>query len=238
MSQLCVDLLLHCICLPYGAEKLCDEVENAFADDDWRERFNAVEKVTMIARLLEKENIKSHNIAMSALAHCLTYLVGAVEDVCTPVHLRAVTMLGTIKASSLKILYRCIEHQYDAVPGDRLLLIHTCRILHRVLPHHTPLSGKFFISRFKHLLIENADFVSLGSPKGRSASGTVASPPAPSSEGSVDGGSDIKKIGLYFLLLWRLGRESEDSTVFRKFNQEWGCWARFNHDVKATFLLN
>lgn len=88
MSQLCVQILLHCICLPYGAEKLCDEVENAFSDDDWRERSSAVEKVTVIARFLEKENIKSNSIVMSALAHCFTYLVGAVEDVCTPVHLR------------------------------------------------------------------------------------------------------------------------------------------------------
>lgn len=92
MSQLCVQILLHCICLPYGAEKLCDEVENAFSDDDWRERSSAVEKVTVIARFLEKEHIKSNSIVMSALAHCFTYLVGAVEDVCTPVHLRYNTL--------------------------------------------------------------------------------------------------------------------------------------------------
>ena len=102
-------------------------------------------------------------------------------------HFRAVSMLDTIRASSLKVLYKCIEHQYDAVPKDRLLLIHTCRILHRILPHHTPLCGKFFIRRFKHLLIENADFVSLGSPgKGRSASGN-----------ETDTGSEYpRKIGL------------------------------------------
>ena len=88
MSELCVQILVHCICLPYGAEKLCDEVENSFSDDDWRERFSAVEKVAVIARFLEKEHIKANNIVMSALAHCFTYLVGAVEDVCTPVHLR------------------------------------------------------------------------------------------------------------------------------------------------------
>ncbi|XP_067032005.1 protein unc-79 homolog isoform X2 [Acropora muricata] len=171
MSELCVQILVHCICLPYGAEKLCDEVENAFSDDDWRERFSAVEKVAVIARFLEKEHIKANNIVMSALAHCFTYLVGAVEDVCTPVHLRALFLLDTVRASSLKVLYKCIEHQYDAVPQDRLLLIHTCRLLHRIIPHHTPLSGKFFIRRFKHLLIENADFVSLGAPKGRTGSG-------------------------------------------------------------------
>lgn len=87
------------------------------------------------------------------------------------VHPRALFLLDTIRASSLKVLYKCIEHQYDAVPQDRLLLIHTCRLLHRIIPHHTPLSGKFFIRRFKHLLIENADFVSLGAPKGRTGSG-------------------------------------------------------------------
>ena len=203
MSHLCVQILLHCICLPFGAEKLCDQVESAFSDDDWRERSSAVEKVAIIARFLEKEHIKSNNITMSALAHCFTYLVGAVEDICTPVHLRAVYMLGTIRACSLKVLYKCIEHQYDAVPRDRLLLIHTCRILHRILPLHTPLCGKFFISRFKHLLIENADFVSLGSPRGRNASGTTTMSPSPSSEVSVDGGNDSsRKIGLLLACFW------------------------------------
>ncbi|XP_068682061.1 protein unc-79 homolog isoform X2 [Montipora foliosa] len=187
MSQLCVQILVHCICLPYGAEKLCDEVENAFSSDDWRERFAAVERVAVIARFLEKEHIKSNNIVMSALAHCFTYLVGAVEDVCTPVHLRALYMLDTIRASSLKVLYKCIEHQYDAVPQDRLLLIHTCRLLHRIIPHHTPLCGKFFIRRFKHLLIENADFVSLGTTKGRAGSGGTQA------EASVDAAAETAR---------------------------------------------
>ncbi|KAJ7365310.1 response to drug [Desmophyllum pertusum] len=103
-------------------------------------------------------------------------------------------MLDTIRASSLKVLYKCIEHQYDAVPRDRLLLIHTCRILHRILPLHTPLCGKFFISRFKHLLIENADFVSLGSPRARNTSGPAATPSAPASEVSVDqSGNDLPR---------------------------------------------
>ena len=99
-------------------------------------------------------------------------------------------MLDTIRASSLKVLYKCIEHQYDAVPQDRLLLIHTCRLLHRIIPHHTPLCGKFFIRRFKHLLIENADFVSLGTTKGRAGSGGTQA------EASVDAATEtVRKIG-------------------------------------------
>lgn len=103
--------------------------------------------------------------------------------------MRAVTLLDTVKASSLKILYKCIEHQYDAVPRDRLLLIHTCRILHRVIPHYTPLCGQFFIRRFKHLLIENADFVSVGSAR------NVAGSPhgTQSGEASGDTSRDFSK---------------------------------------------
>ena len=102
--------------------------------------------------------------------------------ICVLVAVRAVTLLDTVKASSLKILYKCIEHQYDAVPRDRLLLIHTCRILHRVIPHYTPLCGQFFVRRFKHLLIENADFVSVGGPRS-----TTGSPHGnPSGEASGD----------------------------------------------------
>lgn len=168
LSEICVEILLHCLCLPYGADRFCDSVESSFTDDDWRVRFAGVEKFTVIARFLDIEKIKSNKHAMSALAQSFTYLVGAVEDICTPVSTRAIAMLDTIKSSSLKTLYSCVEHQYDAAPKDRLLLIHTCRILHRTLPHFTPLCGQFFIRRFKHLLIENADYVSFGSPKVRS----------------------------------------------------------------------
>lgn len=204
VSQLCVQVLMHCICLPFGAENLCEEVEDAFCDDDWRMRFSAVEKVTVIARSLKKENIKSNNIAMSALAQCITYLVGAVEDICTAVSTRAIAMLDTIRASSLRLLYKCIEHQFDNVPRDRLLLIHTCRVLHRMLPQYTPLCGQFFIRRFKHLLIENADFVSFASPKARTSSGTNGTQTSNAfhvSDSSVDSGAEgLKRSGQRLIL--------------------------------------
>ena len=184
---MCVQVLLHCLCLASGPEELCEHVERAFCDDDWRARFSAVEKVTVIARFLDKDAIKTDHIAMSALAHCITYLVGAVEDVCTAVTTRTVALLATIPEASLEFLYKCIEHQYDEVPRDRLLLIHTCRILHRVLPQSTPLCGPFFIRRFKHLLIENADFVSFAGSKTSANLGSQTAAPVSESETAADG---------------------------------------------------
>lgn len=41
IAQRVVPLLLHCTCLPYGAEQLCFEVEKNFINDDWKVRSTA-----------------------------------------------------------------------------------------------------------------------------------------------------------------------------------------------------
>ena len=41
LAQQAVPLLLHCVCMPYGAGRLCDEIENVFNNEDWMKRFSA-----------------------------------------------------------------------------------------------------------------------------------------------------------------------------------------------------
>ena len=50
-------------------------MEQDFGHDDWRARFAAVEKVTMIARCLEPEVIRNNHIIQTALGKHLNYLV-------------------------------------------------------------------------------------------------------------------------------------------------------------------
>ena len=41
MAQQAVPLLLHCICMPYGASTLCNEIENIYNNEDWMKRLSA-----------------------------------------------------------------------------------------------------------------------------------------------------------------------------------------------------
>ncbi|OON21015.1 hypothetical protein X801_03094, partial [Opisthorchis viverrini] len=50
-----VPLLLHCILLPGGAKVFWRIVESAFGHDDWRVRFDAIERVTVLMRELDHQ---------------------------------------------------------------------------------------------------------------------------------------------------------------------------------------
>lgn len=50
ISEACVPLLLHCITLPLGSDVFWRIVQESFHDSDWRIRFTAVERVTVITR--------------------------------------------------------------------------------------------------------------------------------------------------------------------------------------------
>lgn len=50
IAMVCVPLLLHCITLPLGSDVFWRIVQEAFHDPDWRVRFTAVERVTVVTR--------------------------------------------------------------------------------------------------------------------------------------------------------------------------------------------
>lgn len=50
IASMGVPLLLHCITLPLGSDVFWRIVQEAFHDPDWKVRFAAVEKVTVITR--------------------------------------------------------------------------------------------------------------------------------------------------------------------------------------------
>lgn len=50
IAEAAVPLLLHCITLPLGSDVFWRIVQEDFHDSDWRIRFTAVERVTVITR--------------------------------------------------------------------------------------------------------------------------------------------------------------------------------------------
>lgn len=117
----------------------------------------------MIARYIQNE-ILFNDLARSSLALSFAYLVGAIEDLSNSVSLHVTVMLETIHPDSLLVMYESLVTQFDKFPTDRLLIIHTFRLLHNALPKRTPLSGHFFLRRFTQLFVEKASLVASPHP--------------------------------------------------------------------------
>ncbi|XP_046839871.1 protein unc-79 homolog isoform X2 [Xenia sp. Carnegie-2017] len=163
LCEVCVPVLLHCISLPCGAESLVNEVKSTFTNKDWRVRFDGVSKVVVVARYVQKD-ILGNDLARSALALSFAYLVGSLEDLSNSVSLHVAVMLETIHPNCLVVVYDSLISQFDKFPSDRLLIIHTFRLLHNALPKCTPLSGHFFLKRFTQLFVEKTSLVASSNP--------------------------------------------------------------------------
>ena len=72
LAQQAVPLLLHCICMPYGASRLCDEIENVYNNEDWMKRFSAGIRAYVTTNCfvknskLERQNFKTYVTALDA----------------------------------------------------------------------------------------------------------------------------------------------------------------------------
>lgn len=58
VGQVAVPLILHAVTLPGGADALWKVLDEDFHSEDWRVRFAAVEKVTVILRFLDDKPVK------------------------------------------------------------------------------------------------------------------------------------------------------------------------------------
>ncbi|XP_070180605.1 protein unc-79 homolog isoform X2 [Littorina saxatilis] len=154
LATLVVPLLLHCMTLATGASVLWHLVENDFSHDDWKVRFGAVEKVTVLARCLEPETIRNNQVILTSLAHCFCHMVGSVEDINSAVAQRTIMFLETIRPGGLKCLIHCLEFQFDTVIQDRCLILHRIQLLSFVLTKVRILSWEFFLNRFDTLSLE------------------------------------------------------------------------------------
>ena len=117
----------------------------------------------VIARYIQNE-ILFNDLARSSLALSFAYLVGAIEDLSNSVSLHVTVMMETIHPESLLLMYESLNTQFDKFPSDRLLIIHTFRLLHIALPKRTPLSGHFFLRRFTQLFVEKTSLVASPHP--------------------------------------------------------------------------
>ena len=112
-----VPILMHSVGLPGGADVLWKALDTDFQSEDWRTRFAAVERVTVIFRFLpENMGKRNTNSVKSVLSHAFCCLIACMEDLTPQVSQQANLFLGTVHDASIKTLIQCLEYQFDNVP--------------------------------------------------------------------------------------------------------------------------
>ncbi|XP_021924860.1 protein unc-79 homolog isoform X4 [Zootermopsis nevadensis] len=154
ICQVCVPLLLHCITLPSGSDVFWKVIQEEFHNTDWRVRFVAVERVTVIARFMDSTPLRSNLTLQAALANAFCYLISSMDDINVHVAQRATLYLGTIHDNAIKSLMVSLETQFDSVIVDRPMVLQSLYQLHNCLSDRKILTWEFFLNRFDALFLE------------------------------------------------------------------------------------
>nr|CAD7567209.1 unnamed protein product [Timema californicum] len=152
--EVCVPLLLHCITLPSGSDMFWKVIQEEFHNTDWRVRFVAVERVTVIARFMDSTPLKGVHTLQAALANAFCYFISSMDDTDVHVAQRATLYLGTVHDVAVKSLILCLETQFDSVIVDRPMVLQSLYQLHNCLSDRKILTWEFFLNRFDALFLE------------------------------------------------------------------------------------
>uniref|UniRef100_H3BIL2 Unc-79 homolog, NALCN channel complex subunit n=1 Tax=Latimeria chalumnae TaxID=7897 RepID=H3BIL2_LATCH len=154
LSSVAVPLLLHALSLPHGVDIFWAIVDNNFNSNDWKTRFEAVEKVAVLCRFLDIHSITKNHLLKYSLAHAFCCFLAAVEDVNPAVATRARLLLDSIKRPALQGLCLCLDFQFDTVVKDRPTILSKLLLLHFLKQDIPALSWEFFVNRFDTLSLE------------------------------------------------------------------------------------
>ncbi|XP_055589112.1 protein unc-79 homolog isoform X2 [Uranotaenia lowii] len=154
ICEVTVPTLLHCITLPLGSDVFWNVVHDAFHDSDWRTRFQAVERVTVIARFMDSTPLRSEVNLQASLATAFCHLIAACDDLNVHVAQRSTLYLGTIHDNAIQALVYCLESQFDMFIVDRPVVLQSIYQLHNMLSDRKVLTWEFFLNRFDTLFVE------------------------------------------------------------------------------------
>ncbi|XP_058827136.1 protein unc-79 homolog isoform X1 [Topomyia yanbarensis] len=154
ICEVAVPILLHSITLPLGSDVFWNVVQEAFRDSDWRVRFQAVERVTVITRFMDSTPLRSEISLQASLATAFCHLIAACDDMNVHVAQRATLYLGTIHDKAIQALIFCLESQFDMFIVDRPVVLQSVYQLHNMLSDRKVLTWNFFLNRFDTLFVE------------------------------------------------------------------------------------
>lgn len=78
-----------------------------FHHSDWRVRFQAVERVTVIARFMDSTPLRNEVNLQAALATAFCHLIASTDDESVYVANRATLYLGTIHDTAIRVRKKC-----------------------------------------------------------------------------------------------------------------------------------
>lgn len=145
---------MHCITLPLGSDVFWRVVQEDFHHVDWRVRFTAVERVTVIARFMDSTPLRTEVGLQTALATAFCHLIAMMDDISVYVAQRSTLYLGTIHDNAIRSLLFCLESQFDLFIVDRPVVLQSIYQLHNSLSDRKILSWDFFLNRFDTLFVE------------------------------------------------------------------------------------
>uniref|UniRef100_A0A182M147 Protein unc-79 homolog n=1 Tax=Anopheles culicifacies TaxID=139723 RepID=A0A182M147_9DIPT len=154
ICQVTVPTLLHCITLPMGSDVFWKVIQEAFHDADWRVRFEAVERVTVITRFMDSTPLRAEVSLQTSLATAFCHLIAACDDINVHVAQRATLYLGTVHDYAIQALLYCLESQFDKFIIDRPVVLQSIYQLHNSLSDRKVLTWDFFLNRFDTLFVE------------------------------------------------------------------------------------
>lgn len=89
--------------MPVGSDAFWKILQEFFQHSDWRVRFQAVERVTVIARFMDSTPLRSEINLQTALATAFCHLIASMDDINVYVAQRATLYLGTIHDTAIRV---------------------------------------------------------------------------------------------------------------------------------------
>ena len=152
VSMLGVPLLLMSLSLPHGADIFWKILDDEFDHEDWKTRFAAVEKTTLIFRFLSEAPVKKSQALRSTLSHAFCHLIASMDDRVPQISQRSTIYLGTVHDKAINCLLGCLEHQFDLIPNDRPIILKNLFQLFNTLTDRNILTWEFFANRFECMI--------------------------------------------------------------------------------------
>uniref|UniRef100_A0A1A9X1K3 Protein unc-79 homolog n=1 Tax=Glossina brevipalpis TaxID=37001 RepID=A0A1A9X1K3_9MUSC len=137
-----------------GSDVFWRVVQEGFHDSDWRVRFTAVERVTVITRFMDSIPLRTEVGLQTALATAFCHLIASMDDINVYVAQRATLYIGTIHDTAIRSLLFCLESQFDLFIVDRPVVLQSVYQLHNSLSDRKVLTWEFFLNRFDTLFVE------------------------------------------------------------------------------------
>ena len=81
IAMIAVPILLQTITLAHGSDIMWKILDRDFLSTDWRIRFTAVEKTTLLLRFLTEAPVKKSQALRSCLAHAFCHLIASMDDI-------------------------------------------------------------------------------------------------------------------------------------------------------------